>query len=278
MILFFNNLYYFYYYQNNTIFVLNFTMLNKKRYLRVFNSLKRVKNDLIQIRSSIDYDLKNVNEYNIDRCCHNFINKFNDKLYLSMSKICHYLQSTSCYFIERGHYESAIDNLWQSYIERRFKNIIYRYGCRFFHKNTNNDSPENHEKHERLVLIMIKYLISYVEDSNNEINIKNLNWVKTTAFELLNKEKDGPEKFKSINQIKKCNNLCSTNNMFKTKLCKHFIETGKCQYGDKCIFAHGKDELRKIENKKIDNNLENLQYFEKFINIFFSKDKSILSF
>ena len=57
-------------------------MLNKKRYLRVFNSLKRVKNDLIQIRLSIDYDLKKVSEYNIEQCSVNFINEFNDKLYL----------------------------------------------------------------------------------------------------------------------------------------------------------------------------------------------------
>ena len=41
-------------------------MLNKERCLRVFNSLKRVKNDLVQLRSSIDYDLKKVNEYNIE--------------------------------------------------------------------------------------------------------------------------------------------------------------------------------------------------------------------
>lgn len=255
-------------------------MLNKERYLRVLNSLNRVKNDLVQLRSSIDYDLKKVSEYNIEQCSVNFINEFNDKLYLSMNKTCHSLQFTACHFIERGHYESAIDNLWQSYIERRFKNIIYRYGCRFFLKNTDNDSPENHEKHERLVLVMIKYIISYIKDSENEINIKNLDWVKTTALDMLNKEKNGPGKFKSLIQMKKCNNPCNccTNNMFKTKLCKHFVETGKCQYGDKCIFAHGKDELRKIEKKESNDDLKYLQYFKQFIKFINNKDQYILSF
>ena len=30
---------------------------------------------------------------------------------------------------------------------------------------------------------------------------------------------------------------------YKTELCKTFRETGKCPYGFKCRFAHGKDEL-----------------------------------
>ena len=30
---------------------------------------------------------------------------------------------------------------------------------------------------------------------------------------------------------------------YKTELCKTFTETGKCPYGYKCRFAHGKEEL-----------------------------------
>lgn len=30
---------------------------------------------------------------------------------------------------------------------------------------------------------------------------------------------------------------------YKTELCKNFVSTGKCNYGKKCRFAHGKDEL-----------------------------------
>lgn len=33
---------------------------------------------------------------------------------------------------------------------------------------------------------------------------------------------------------------------YKTELCRPFEENGKCKYGDKCQFAHGKQELRQL--------------------------------
>jgi len=35
-------------------------------------------------------------------------------------------------------------------------------------------------------------------------------------------------------------------NLYKTELCKSWIESGTCRYGDKCQFAHGPEELRPI--------------------------------
>ena len=35
------------------------------------------------------------------------------------------------------------------------------------------------------------------------------------------------------------------NGLYKTKLCRNYIETGKCKYGRVCQFAHGMKELRK---------------------------------
>eukprot|EP00906_Rhabdomonas_costata_P028224 RCo040028 len=32
--------------------------------------------------------------------------------------------------------------------------------------------------------------------------------------------------------------------LFKTKLCAHFQNTGSCPFGETCAFAHGADELR----------------------------------
>ena len=34
-------------------------------------------------------------------------------------------------------------------------------------------------------------------------------------------------------------------NMYKTKLCRNYMETGRCKYGRVCQFAHGMKELRK---------------------------------
>jgi hypothetical protein len=36
------------------------------------------------------------------------------------------------------------------------------------------------------------------------------------------------------------------NTKYKTMMCRHFEQTGNCQLGPKCHFAHGKEELRKI--------------------------------
>ena len=30
---------------------------------------------------------------------------------------------------------------------------------------------------------------------------------------------------------------------YKTRLCKNFMETGECDYGEICNYAHGKEEL-----------------------------------
>ena len=36
------------------------------------------------------------------------------------------------------------------------------------------------------------------------------------------------------------------NNLYKTELCKHFMEVGTCRYSNKCQFAHGYHELRGV--------------------------------
>ena len=41
----------------------------------------------------------------------------------------------------------------------------------------------------------------------------------------------------------------SQNSRYKTVLCKHFDSPQGCSYGEKCQFAHGKHELRFLDNK-----------------------------
>ena len=37
----------------------------------------------------------------------------------------------------------------------------------------------------------------------------------------------------------------------KTVMCKNWLDTGSCNYGDKCSYAHGEDEIRSSKEKKI---------------------------
>ena len=42
-------------------------------------------------------------------------------------------------------------------------------------------------------------------------------------------------------------NQCQPNTMlYKTEMCRSWVETGNCRYGSKCQFAHGEDELRPV--------------------------------
>ena len=36
-------------------------------------------------------------------------------------------------------------------------------------------------------------------------------------------------------------------NLYKTELCRSYMETGTCRYGTKCQFAHGEEEIRSIQ-------------------------------
>lgn len=48
--------------------------------------------------------------------------------------------------------------------------------------------------------------------------------------------------------IAQCGQLpkVAKSSLYKTELCKRFMETGNCRYGNKCQFAHGEQELRGI--------------------------------
>jgi len=54
-----------------------------------------------------------------------------------------------------------------------------------------------------------------------------------------NEKKEEEEKIEKENQMK-----------FRTELCKFFEINGRCKFGDACIFAHGKENLRENQCKK----------------------------
>ena len=47
---------------------------------------------------------------------------------------------------------------------------------------------------------------------------------------------------------KEYNSLQKTD-LYKTELCRKFMETGSCHYGPLCRFAHGEKELRLVSKK-----------------------------
>jgi len=52
---------------------------------------------------------------------------------------------------------------------------------------------------------------------------------------------------------------------FKTELCKNFSTMGKCNYGKKCRFAHGREELvDKLIMKKTYRTKKCKVFFEEF--------------
>jgi len=73
------------------------------------------------------------------------------------------------------------------------------------------------------------------------------NWatVKVTANmplgELLEEEDDDDDDKKSTIEDE-----LSKQNLYKTELCRSFVDTGICRYGHRCQFAHGEHELRPV--------------------------------
>ncbi|KAL4480808.1 hypothetical protein ABPG72_001677 [Tetrahymena utriculariae] len=53
---------------------------------------------------------------------------------------------------------------------------------------------------------------------------------------------------------------------YKTEMCKNWVENGKCNYGDKCKFAHGKNELvQKVAANKHFKTKKCKQYYESCV-------------
>ena len=47
---------------------------------------------------------------------------------------------------------------------------------------------------------------------------------------------------------------------YKTELCPHFEQFGRCKLGDKCVYAHGREELRPIRKLRVCNGILKFGY------------------
>ena len=104
--------------------------------------------------------------------------------------------------------------------------------------------------------------ISYEDYFENDCNHININNNYTNNKSIINKfsqqakqkgKKQGP--FKSTASDFKIK--------YKTELCKYYEINGYCKYGDKCAYAHGKENLRsKVTNSTAYRTKKCVQFFE----------------
>ena len=109
---------------------------------------------------------------------------------------------------------------------------------------------------------------------NNVDSIKeDCDWMSNSSSEFQSLWENGSEQQEGWKQLlRDCNHSTSTNtrgtekvktttscdsskrrnlppiaksDMYKTRMCRNYMETGKCKYGRVCQFAHGIKELRK---------------------------------
>ena len=240
--------------------LISVTWEQKRKYKKVLGALRKAQDILVEQWMNLEYrHLNDPCNYDIKKCTYNLIVNYNENLYISMKYTVHASQRTAAHFLEREQYELAIRNFWQSYLERKFKNIIYRYGVEYYDKDTNGDSVENHDNYEQKLLKIITDLIAYIRNSDNPTNIANLERVKEEAAEILKKEGKELGKFKPPKKKIKATLL----DLYKVKLCKNFMKDGSCHYGDKCNFAHGHQELRLIDDRNYTYKTRLCKYFEK---------------
>ena len=109
---------------------------------------------------------------------------------------------------------------------------------------------------------------NYKKEKQNTLRKKSYNSEDSTSTEEINDLKDK----KKINQ----NNNKNKNKVpfkgeakdfkikYKTELCKYYEIDGHCKYGDKCAYAHGKENLRsKVTNTTAYRTKKCTQFFEQ---------------
>ena len=155
---------------------------------------------------------------------------------------------------DSSHFKIYQNNKEYNKIEERFNNkfdIKYQdlifdsndFASRKESKDSTNDSLSYEDYYEN------DFYSSNLNYNNNQGNIKN----KFSQKNRQKTKKQGP--FKSTASDFKIK--------YKTELCKYFEINGFCKYGDKCAYAHGKENLRsKVTNSTAYRTRKCVQFFE----------------
>lgn len=85
-----------------------------------------------------------------------------------------------------------------------------------------------------------------IQELRNELNYLNLGQTFTEDW-AENMTPPMPKRKNSIKKKKKeVVETLENQKLYKTELCRSFLETGTCGYGSKCQFAHGDNEVRNV--------------------------------
>jgi hypothetical protein len=164
------------------------------------------------------------------------------------------------------------------------KNIIHYINYNPSRNNTTNinDNTNDETKKDRKIKRINKFDLDNLEIYTNCNDCESIEDSKDSANEL-NKSKEYLEtpKNKNKNKFNKNKNKKQKKNQataqpgkfkstaadfkvkYKTELCKYFEINGSCKYGDKCAYAHGKENLRsKVTNSTAYRTRKCIQFFE----------------
>ncbi|ORX51022.1 hypothetical protein BCR36DRAFT_583092 [Piromyces finnis] len=141
------------------------------------------------------------------------------------------LKMESQEFKEKKHKSHSVHNL-----STNDNSSIHSKNHRKNNSNASNLlSPPWEKKHNRRSLSDGGWNIKKENPTKTDKNEKNssTNTLKTESKDDLSRTPSLPSKW----SIKRAT-------LYKTELCRAFEETGKCKFGDECIFAHSEEELR----------------------------------
>ena len=110
---------------------------------------------------------------------------------------------------------------------------------------TNIQQNEYHNKNSQNKL-------KQIEENNKKFQLDSLSWIQKSLKNFTNKFEDDyfKNKKKEKEEEKEKEKEEQSQKKYRTELCKYFEINGRCKFGDNCIFAHGKENLRENLCKK----------------------------
>ena len=109
---------------------------------------------------------------------------------------------------------------------------------------------------------------NYKKEEQNTLRKKSYNSEDSTSTEEINdlkaKKKINQNNNKNKNKVPFKGEAKDFKIKYKTELCKYYEIDGHCKYGDKCAYAHGKENLRsKVTNTTAYRTKKCTQFFEQ---------------